>query len=107
MRKLPKIVSVFGRKIPVIQLSSEEIKKAYSEFNQAPQGLWDSCNRKIIINKDFPIEDQFYTLLHELGHSSFTFTGLDLIIDPSIQEILVQTVATLIEDVLAQSKALK
>lgn len=107
MRKLPRIVTVFGRKLPIIQLSSEEIKKAYPDFQQAPQGLWDSCNRKIVINKDFPIEDQFYTLFHELAHASFTFSGVDLVIQPELQEVIVQTVATLTEDVLAQSKALK
>lgn len=107
MKKLPKSVTVFGRKIPVILLTSEEIKNQYPDFNQAPLGLWDSCYRKIVINKDFPIEDQKYTLKHEMAHSSFTFTGIDLIIDPVLQEIIVQTVATLMEDALNQSSSLK
>jgi len=107
MKKLPKNVTIFGRKIPVYSLSSEEIKKLYPEFNQAPQGLWDSCHRKIVINSDFPLLDQKYTLNHEMAHSVMTFVGLDLIIDPSLQEVIVQTMATLIEDALNQSQLLK
>jgi hypothetical protein len=36
-----------------------------------------------------------------------TFIGLDLIIDPSLQEVLVQSMATLMEDVLNQARSLK
>ena len=107
MKKLPKNVSVLGRKIPVLNLTSQKILSLYQEFNQAPQGLWDSCKRVIVINSDFPIEDQFYTLKHELAHVVMTFTGLDLIIHPDIQEVIVQSMATLMEDMLAQSRLIK
>jgi hypothetical protein len=36
-----------------------------------------------------------------------TFVGLDLIIDPSVQEIIVQSMATLIEDLIKQARILK
>jgi hypothetical protein len=61
MRKLPKNIVVYGRKIPIHSLSSDKIREIYPEFTQAPQGLWDSCRRTIVINSDFNIEDQFYT----------------------------------------------
>ena len=107
MKNLPKSVKVFGRDIPIHNLSSDKIKELYPEFQQAPLGLWDSSRRIIIINKDFPVCDQHYTLFHEMGHSVMTFVGLDLIIDPALQEIIVQSMATLMEDVLKQARSLK
>lgn len=107
MKKLPKKVTVFGREIPIHNLASDKIKELYPDYQQAPLGLWDSSRRVIIINKDFPLLDQHYTLFHEMGHAMMTFNGLDLIIDPALQEVLVQSMATLIEDVLAQSRSLK
>lgn len=107
MKKLPKFIFVFGRKIPIKSVNSKAMLKMYPDYHQAPQGLWDSCKREIVINKDFPIKDQFYTLSHELAHCAKTFVGLDLILDASIQEIIVQTMATLIEDILNQSSKLK
>jgi Zn-dependent peptidase ImmA (M78 family) len=107
MKKLPKSVLIFGRKIPIKNIPGKKIIELYPEFTQPPLGLWDSSKREIIINSDFPIEDQKYTLKHEMAHSSFTFTGIDLIIDPALQEIIVQTVATLIEDILNQAQTLK
>lgn len=107
MRKLPKFVTVFGRKIPVICIPSAEIIKTFPEFTQAPHGLWDASNRKIYINSELELIDQHYTLKHEMGHSAMTFTGLDLIIPPEIQEIIVQTMATLLEDALNQGRNLK
>lgn len=107
MKKLPKSVTVFGRKIPVHTLSSEEIKRLYPDFTNAPQGLWDAGSREIIINSDFHLKDQRYTLLHEISHAVNTFNGIDLIIHPDIIEILVQSNATLLEDVLEQAQILK
>lgn len=107
MKKLPKSVTVFGREIPIHNLSSDKIRELYPDFPQAPLGLWDSSRRVIIINKEFPLIDQAYTLKHEMGHAMMTFIGLDLIIDPSLQEVLVQSMATLMEDVLNQARSLK
>jgi Zn-dependent peptidase ImmA (M78 family) len=107
MKKIPNSVTIFGRKIPVKNISSKDILKLYPEFTHAPQGLWDSCNRFIVINKDFPLLDQTYTLNHEIAHCVMTFVGLDLVIDQNIQEIIVQSMATLIEDVLNQQKIFK
>jgi hypothetical protein len=107
MRKLPKSVTIFGRRIPIKNIPSKKIIELYPEFTQSPLGLWDSSKRIIIINSDFPIEDQRYTLFHELGHCVKTFVGLDLILDPSLQEVIVQSFGTLIEDILNQSHVLK
>ena len=107
MKKLPKSITILGRTIPIKSLPSDKIKQLYPQFEHAPQGLWDSAERVIVINNQFPIKDQFYTLLHELHHSAFTVVGLDLIINPDLQEILVQTCASVAEDILNQAKGLK
>lgn len=107
MKKLPKSIMIYGRKIPILNISGKKILELYPEFTHPPQGLWDAGLRKIIINSDFHIQDQRYTLLHEISHAVFTFVGLDLILHPEIVEIIVQSQATLIEDVLSQSQVLK
>lgn len=106
MKRIPKSIVIFGRKIPIKTLSSKDIIKLYPDYQHAPQGLWDSCNEWIVINKDFNLKSQHYTLAHEIAHSVNTFNGVDLIIDPSIQEILAQSTATLIQDILKQADKL-
>lgn len=107
MRKLPKSVSIFGRKIPIRNIPGKKIIELYPEFTHPPQGLWDAGKREIIINSDLHLIDQKYTLYHEISHCINTFNGIELIISPDIIEILVQSNATLIEDILAQAKILK
>ncbi len=107
MKKIPKSITILGRTIPIKCLSGDKIKQLYPQLEQATQGLWDSAERVIILNNQYPIKEQFYTLLHEVFHSSFTTVGLDLIINPDLQEILVQTCASVAEDLLNQSRALK
>jgi len=107
MKKLPKSVTIYGRKIPIINIPSEEILKLYPDFNQAPHGLWDSGKRVIVINSDLELLDQRYVLFHEMSHAVNTFNGVELIIGPELQEILVQSNATLIEDVLSQAHIFK
>jgi Zn-dependent peptidase ImmA (M78 family) len=106
MKRLPKSVTILGRKIPIKIVSSKKMLELYPMYQHAPQGLWDSGYRVIYINADYPLIDQRYTLLHELSHSVMTCVGLDLIIDANIQEIIVQSMATMLEDILCQHKTL-
>jgi len=107
MKKLPKSVTIFGRKIPIKNIHSKKILELYPEFTHAPHGLWDAGLRHIVINSELHLQDQKYTLLHEISHVVNTFNGIELIINPEIIEILVQSNATLIEDVLSQAHILK
>lgn len=101
---MPKYVFIFGRKIPIKYLSPAEMLKLYpNPHNSAPAGLWDSPSRTIYLNSDYPRKDQTYTLFHEMGHAVKSFVGLDQLLQPELQEIIVQTFATLIEDVLKQA----
>jgi hypothetical protein len=105
---MPKTVDIFGRRIPIKYLSPDEMLKLYpNPQGNAAQGLWDSSTRTIYINTDYPKQEQTYTLFHEMGHTVLTWTGLDLILPPEIQEILVQTFATLIEDIVKQAHKFK
>ncbi len=107
MKKIPKSVTIFGRKIPIKNIPGKKILELYPEFTHPPQGLWDAGERIIVINSDLHILDQKYTLFHEISHVVNTFNGIELVISPEIIEILVQSNATLIEDVLAQAHLLK
>jgi len=107
MKKLPKSITILGRIIPIKCLPGDKIKELYPQFEHTPQGLWDSADRVIVLNNQYPLKDQFYTLLHECFHSSFTTTGLDLILNADLQEILVQTCASVAEDLLSQQRTLK
>jgi hypothetical protein len=106
---MPKSVVVFGRTIPIKYLSKEEIAAVYASSggSGSPIGLWDSSTRTIYLCKDYPESEQLYTLLHEMGHAAKTFTGLELILPAEIQELVVQTFATLGEDLLRQAAKFK
>lgn len=102
MKKLPKHVAVMGRLIPI-----KYIKKAQlNAMIQNAEGIWDTYERTIFINTEAPRDIQLYYIYHEMGHALKTMVGLDQIIQPEIQEIIVQSYATLIEDVLKQAKRL-
>lgn len=105
---MPKSVSVFGRKIPVKYLSAAEMLKLYpNPAGVAPMGLWSSPDRVIYICNEYPKNEQRYTLFHEIGHTVMTFTGLELILPAEMQEVIVQTFATLIEDIVNQVSKFK
>jgi Zn-dependent peptidase ImmA (M78 family) len=99
-KKLPKSVQVFGRKIPIKLVPKEEL----NSYIQGAEGIWDTYTRTIYINKEAPLIVQKYYIYHEMGHAIKTFTGLDQILNPELQEIIVQSYATLIEDILKQHK---
>lgn len=103
MKKLPKFVELMGRIIPIKLIAKKELD---TMINGA-EGIWDTYTRTIYINKEAPLIIQKYYVYHEMGHAMKTFTGLDQVILPELQEVIVQSYATLIEDVLKQTSKLK
>lgn len=101
--KLPTDVEIMGRKIPVRYISKPEMEKIYPNAI----GVWESTLRTIFILKDTTDEEKLYTLYHEMGHALKSFVGLDQVIAHELQEVIVQSYATLIEDILNQSQKLK
>lgn len=95
---MPKFVMVLGRKVPIKMLSKQELDK----FIPHAEGIFDTYTRSIYICKSAPKHVQKYYLYHEIGHALKHFVGLDQVISPEVQEIIVQSYATLIEDILSQ-----
>lgn len=103
MKKLPSSIEVFGRKIPIKYIDKEELNKMI----QNAEGIWDTYERCIYINKEAPRNIQLYYIYHEMTHAKHNFTGIDQMLPPEFVEIICQCTATLIEDVLNQSSKLK
>lgn len=101
--KLPTELEVMGRVIPIKYIHKDDLNQMIT----GAEGIWDTYTRTIYINHEAPIEVKFYYSFHEAGHAVMTFTGLDQVIAPELQEIIVQTFATLIEDILKQSNKFK
>jgi hypothetical protein len=100
---MPKFVTIYGRKIPIKICTKEQLDVIF----QDAAGIWDPTQRVIYIDGNAPKRTQLYWLYHEMGHACKTFTGLDQILPPELQEVIVQSFATLIEDVIAQKSIFK
>jgi len=100
---MPKHVTIFGRKIPIKLCSKEQLDMIFKDA----AGIWDPVTRTIYIDSSAPKKTQLYWLYHEMGHATKTFVGLDQILAPELQEIIVQSFATLIEDIVNQKGSFK
>lgn len=96
---MPKSVVIFGRTIPIKYLSQKQIDKIIP----GAFGVWDPEHYCIYMMKEQSRVSFFRTLRHEVGHAVKTITGLDQVLPPELQEIIVQTFAGLIEDVQKQA----
>jgi Zn-dependent peptidase ImmA (M78 family) len=102
-KTMPKNVSVMGRIIPIKYVTKASMEK----FIKDAEGVWDSYERCIYINREAPRNIQLYYIYHEVTHAMHTFTGIDQMLPNEFVEILCQTSATLIEDILNQSGKMK
>jgi len=100
---MPKYVTIFGRKILVKLATREQLDMLFKDA----AGIWDPTTRIIYIDKTAPKQAQLYWLYHEMGHAAKTFVGLDQVLPAELQEIICQSYATLIEDVLKQRAIFK
>jgi Zn-dependent peptidase ImmA (M78 family) len=100
---MPKSLTIFGRNIKVKYLS----KNKMDAIIPGAAGIWESTNQVIFICNEYSKEYQKYTLKHEVGHAIMSLTGLDQVIQAELQEIIVQSYATLIEDILKQASRYK
>lgn len=91
-----KSVTVFGRKIPIKHLTQAEMDR----FIPNAAGIFDCEKETIYLVKGMSKKFERRVLLHEIGHAVKALTCLDNVIDGALQEIVVQTYATLIEDIL-------
>jgi Zn-dependent peptidase ImmA (M78 family) len=100
---MPTFVTVFGRKIPIKYIP----KKVLDTYIQNAEGVWDTYTRTIYICKTAPKNIQQYYIYHEAGHAILHFTGLDQCLSPDIQEIICQSYATGLEDMMSQRSKFK
>jgi Zn-dependent peptidase ImmA (M78 family) len=100
---MPTFVMVYGRKIPIRYINKDQL----NEHINGAEGLWDTYTRQIYINKEAPKCVQYYYIYHEMGHAVLTYTGLDQILSAELQEVIVQSFATMFEDVVKQKNKFK
>jgi len=93
----PVKVNVLGRSFKVKYVTAEILLKR-SGFSAV--GLMDWEKREILIFKDLNERERRLCLYHEMAHVVHYVTGLNQIIAPELQEILCETTASLIEDVV-------
>jgi Zn-dependent peptidase ImmA (M78 family) len=91
-----KSVVVLGRKIPIKYCSEARM----NQWINGAVGIYDSETQSIYLLKTLNRKSMIRTLAHEIGHVVFNLTCLDNVLPLELQEIIVQTYATLIEDIL-------
>jgi Zn-dependent peptidase ImmA (M78 family) len=101
---MPKSVCVLGDKIPIKVVSQEVMDQLLGQSGAI--GLWASDLKTIFISKDSNKDERLYTLCHEIGHVLFTKVGLDQVLAPELQEILVQSYSTVIVDIIKKRTVL-
>lgn len=94
-------VSILGRSFRVKFVTLEILLK---RSGQSAIGCLDWEKREILIYKDLNDRERALCLYHEFTHAVHYATGLNQIITPEIQEILCETTASLIEDVMAMQE---
>jgi Zn-dependent peptidase ImmA (M78 family) len=101
---MPKSVCVLGEKIPVKVVTQEKMDQLFS--HKGAMGLWAPDLKTIFLTKESNKEENLYTLCHEIGHVLFTKVGFDQILASELQELIVQSYATLILDILKKRTVL-
>ena len=95
--KIPKSVVVLGRRFTVKVVSREYIEK---EIGIGVMGGMNYSRKLILISNNMSKEDMLVTYFHELCHAGMYVAGLNQIIDPSVQEILCETLGNTFYDVI-------
>lgn len=94
-------VNILGRSFKIKYVSLEVLFKV---SGQSAVGCLDWEKREILIYKDLNERERMLCLYHEFTHAMHFTTGLNQIIPPEIQEILCETNASLIEDIMAMQE---
>ena len=95
---MSKSIVILGDKIPVRVISQEKMNEILPNYHA--MGIWASDLRTIFLSKELNKDETLYTLCHEIGHVLFTKTGIDQVIAPELQEIIVQSYATVLVDII-------
>lgn len=88
--KIPKSITVLGRKITIHLVDSEKLREL---TGMGAVGACDYSGKKIYILKDMSREDQILTLFHETAHAIQSVVGLNQITTPDLIEIWCESMA--------------
>lgn len=88
--KIPKSVTILGRKFTVKVVTKEYIEK---EIGLGTMGGMNYTKKLILISNNMSKEDMYITYLHEICHVGMYVVGLNQVIASEIQELLCETLA--------------
>lgn len=88
--RIPKQVSILGRKFKVKQVDPKVIQRMHSRAI----GLCDVYNQVIYLDKTLPQNAKERTYLHELAHGYMDTVGIDQTLNSNEIEILAQSLAS-------------
>jgi hypothetical protein len=97
MRKLPKSVSILGRKFKLKLDSQENIIKV---TGAQCEGCVDFNTNTIHIWKDLSQADQMLTLFHETQHICHLVSGVSQVTSGELQEIICESTAQAFFDLI-------
>jgi len=92
--KIPSSVIIFGAECKIV-----EVHPCVDEYGNLCDGLFDANSMRIELEKKTSMKNKEHTLIHELGHAMFYRMSLGQTrIDPQIEEIIVNSNATMIQE---------
>jgi len=97
MKKLPKSVTILGRKYKLKLISGEQITEIAGVLCEACVEL---NTKQIFIVKDLPDDEKIIALFHEIQHISHLVCGVSQVVSPEMQEILCESTAQAFYDLL-------
>lgn len=93
--KIPKSVTILGRKFTVKVVSKEYIEK---EIGPGVMAGMNYTKKSILVSNNMSREDMYITYLHEICHVGMYVAGLNQVIPSDIQELLCETLANTFYD---------
>ena len=95
--KIPKTVTILGRKFALKQASQEVI----DEYAGSPvEACVDIENSIILVRKDISDNDKILAIFHEAHHIAHYISGVSQVVSPEIQEIICEISSQAIADLL-------
>lgn len=86
-------VTILGRTFKVKRMSEAEIKKAVGR-EYTPEAALHYHKRTILIKKGMTSHEERLALYHEVCHAIMRTTGISQVINPDVQEIICESMAS-------------
>lgn len=102
--KIPKQVTILGRKFAVLNDLSPEQMRRLSGDDTVPMGMMKYSDKQILILKHHCKNEQVITFLHEVNHIMRFTVGLNQITNKDLAEIWCESSANAMFDVIKSMK---